>query len=238
MPQGNVRVGRFDIPLEMATQWVSRYTDAATNSTSAEPYAYPAYDRYNTGYNEAAVLVDADFLAPALLNVPVSIRSFYGLQFVREKLQVLLSQSELSLPLADLPDDRIAFLVGRMYSLLDDPHTKPWGISGTTLSKVLHRKRPESLALHDRWVQACYLGEGAPVPRARSRSWAGYMTLVGQAMARDLRTQPQQFSALQDVSKAQPPLTDLRILDILAWNVGQQPYGEPVLSDPDNPSGG
>ena len=125
-----------------------------------------------------------------------------------------------------------------MYSLLDDPHTKPWGISGTTLSKVLHRKRPESLALHDRWVQACYLGEGAPVPRARSRSWAGYMTLVGQAMARDLRTQPQQFSALQDVSKAQPPLTDLRILDILAWNVGQQPYGEPVLSDPDNPSGG
>ena len=69
----------------MATQWVSRYTDAATNSTSAEPYAYPAYDRYNTGYNEAAVLVDADFLAPALLNVPVSIRSFYGLQFVREK---------------------------------------------------------------------------------------------------------------------------------------------------------
>jgi hypothetical protein len=91
---------------------------------------------------------------------------------------------------------------------------------------MLHRKRPNSLALHDRWVQACYVGEGAPVPRAETRSWAEYMTLVSQAMAADLRQQPEQFSTLRTVSKAEPPLADLRVLDILAWNEGQRSSGE------------
>src|SRR4029453_5509725 len=62
MVQGHVRVGRFDLPFFMGAQGGSRYTGAATNSTSAEPYAYPAYDRYNASHDEAAVLVDADFL--------------------------------------------------------------------------------------------------------------------------------------------------------------------------------
>jgi hypothetical protein len=87
---------------------------------------------------------------------------------------------------------------------------------------VLHRKRPESLALHDRWVQACYLGDRAPVPRSKGRSWAEYMTLVSQAMATDLRDQADQFSTLQHASQAEPALTDLRLLDILAWNAGRQ----------------
>jgi Family of unknown function (DUF6308) len=76
---------------------------------------------------------------------------------------------------------------------LDNPDTKPWGVNATTLSKVLHRKRPASIALHDTWVQACYLGDGAPVPRDKYRSWGDYMTLVSLAMARDLRAQPSQL---------------------------------------------
>lgn len=63
------------------------------------------------------------------------------------------------------------------------------------------------------------------------------MTLVSQAMARDFRNQPQQFAELRDISKVEPPLTDLRTLNILAWDVGQQSDGEPVLSDPDSLSG-
>ncbi len=92
---------------------------------------------------------------------------------------------------------------------------------------MLHRKRPESIPLHDRWVWSCYVGEvGHPVPRAKRRTWREYMTLVAQEMARDLREQPDQFAVLQASSKATPPLSDLRILDIVAWNAGRLPRAD------------
>lgn len=217
----SVKIGRFAIPVETAAQWVSLYTDSAANALSAKPYAYPAYDQYNSDANTATVPTDADFLAPGLLNVPVKVRSFYGMQRVRDRLQAGLSASDLGRPLAELTDERIAALIGSLYSVLDDSDTKPWGVKATTLSKVLHRKRPASIALHDTWVQTCYLGDGAPVPRVKHRSWADYMTLVSVAMARDLRDQPRQFLVLQEASNARPSLSDVRVLDIIAWHRGQ-----------------
>jgi hypothetical protein len=44
------------------------------NRASAEPYAFPAYDRYNAPQNDPARVSDADLLAPALLNVQSSQR--------------------------------------------------------------------------------------------------------------------------------------------------------------------
>jgi hypothetical protein len=220
-----VRVGRFHVPFQKAIDWVAAYTDGEVNANSDSPYAYPAYDRFDADHNVPAVLSDADLLAPGLLNVPVGIRSFYALQRLRGSLEGRLANIELAQPLGDLPDERIAELVGGMYAVLDDSEAKPWGVNATTLSKVLHRKRPSSIALHDRWVRACYLGPGAPVPRARVRSWATYMTLVSQAMAADLRSQPEQFARLQAASRAKPALTDLRLLDIVAWHVGQRARG-------------
>jgi Family of unknown function (DUF6308) len=217
----HVTIGRFEVPIETGMQWIRDYTDGAANLTSDSPYAYPAYDCYLAGNDLPTVLSDADFMAPGLLNVPVRIRSFYGLQRVRERLESNMRPKDLARPLAELADDRIAELTGRIYAVLDNPSTKPWGVNGTTLSKVLHRKRPASIALHDKWVQACYVGNDAPVPTARTRTWADYMALVSQAMAADLRSQTDQFLRLQRSSGAKPALTDLRLLDILAWNVGQ-----------------
>jgi hypothetical protein len=88
------------------------------HTVSAAPYAYPAYDQYNAGHNVATVLQDADFLAPGLLNVSVAVRSFYGLQRLRDRLQVLLEQSDLARPLAELANDRIALHVAGLYSWL------------------------------------------------------------------------------------------------------------------------
>jgi len=45
---------------------------------------------------------------------------------------------------------------------------------------------------------------------------------VSHAIAKDLRDQPRQFEQLQTSCNAQPALSDLRLLDILAWNVGQE----------------
>lgn len=158
-----------------------------------------------------------------LLNVGISIRSFYDLQSVRGQLEEGLRARDLSQPLAQIPQKRIADLVGPLYAILGDSTTKPWGIGGTKLSKLLLRKRPSSLALHDKRVRACYVGGDGPIPAAGQRSWSQYMVLIHQAMAEDLQRQAAIFKLLEAHSLAQPPLADLRILDILAWCAAQGP---------------
>jgi hypothetical protein len=85
------------------------------------------------------------------------------------------------------------------------------------LSKILHRKAPQSLVLHDRWVWACYVGDSGPVPRARDRSWADYMTAVTTAIGEDIRTQSHAFAQLDAATGARGQLSYVRLLDILAW---------------------
>ena len=63
---------------------------------------------------------------------------------------------------------------------------------------------------------------GPRVPKGQKRTWAEYMGLISVAIAEDLRSQEDAFHQLQAQSLATaPPLTDLRLLDILAWNRGQ-----------------
>jgi hypothetical protein len=215
-----LRIGGLQVPIGEAQAWVAAYT---TSDLSQEtPYAYPAYDLYQGGSGLPDVLDDADLLAPVLLNVAISIRSFYALQTSRPQLQKALSRGELATPLADLRDDQVDDLIGDLFAVLDTRDALP-GIGATKLSKVLHRKRPAAIPLHDRWVRECYVGEGLPVPRAKQRSYRRYMTLLAQAMRRDLREQPDQFAALRSASGAEPALTDLRLLDIVAWHAGQRP---------------
>lgn len=165
-----IRVGAVSVPLATAERWVSEYT-SLNNASVANPYAYPAYDRYEGERNDPRVLTDADLLAPGLLNVPVKIRSYYDLQRVRSALEDGLANDDLCVPLAEVDDPtRVAAMVKPLYAILDDPQTRPWNVSATTLSKVLQRKRPESLVLHDKWVNACYVGGTTFRPRTPGRS--------------------------------------------------------------------
>ncbi|MRJ77867.1 hypothetical protein GEV29_15095 [Aeromicrobium sp. SMF47] len=225
--------GHPAIPVHEAKAWVEKYTDAAVNVIADEPFAFPAYDQYRAGDNLPDVLDDADLLAPILLNVSISIRSYYALQQQRDRLQHALAADELACPLADLTDADIETYIGGLFSILDEGGSTTdedgnsgssllHGIGGTKLSKVLHRKRPQCVPLHDMWVRSCYVGDGGyPVPMVKKRTWREYMTLVSQAMASDLRTQRAQFEELQAASKASPPLSDLRLLDIIAWRAGR-----------------
>jgi hypothetical protein len=212
-----VRVGAVTIPFATAQEWVRTYTTCDTNGP--DPYAYPAYDRYQREDNQPHQLTDADLLAPGLLNVPVKIRSFYGLQRIRPELEKALAHPGLDAHLTDTDPTTIADSIGSLYEVLDDPDTKPWGVEGTTLSKILHRKRPHTLVLHDKWVRACYVGttDEHPVPRVQQRSWADYMTLITSAIAEDLRTQTATFAALDALTPAPGELSHVRLLDILAW---------------------
>jgi hypothetical protein len=217
-----VQVGHVEIPLSTAVDWVRSYTDIEKNTTGTAPYAYPAYDQYqaNEG-NDPHRLTDADLLAPVLLNVTPKIRSFYNLQQIRGNLEDALKNPDLERPLAEISDPaRIAEMVAPLYAVLDDPKTKPWRVRATLLSKILHRKRPQSLVLHDKWVRACYVGDGKPVPSVPSgqtRTWAEHMTAVTAAIGHDIRTQPAAFAALDRATGTPGQLSRVRLLDILAW---------------------
>ncbi|WP_149480506.1 DUF6308 family protein [Mycolicibacterium sp. P1-18] len=218
---GNIRIGGFAIPFSKAKSWVAEYTSSGT--TSDEPFAYPAYDCFEAGRNDPTQLTDADLLAPGLLNVPVKIRSYYDLQAVRDDLESALANEDLASPLVDIDDaDRVARMIKPLYSVLDGPR-RPWNVRATTLSKVLHRKRPESVVLHDRWIRACYAGEKGPVGHDKDRSWSDYMVAMTLAMQHDMRTQRDTF-ALLDKATGGKRLTHVRLLDIVAWSSkGKEP---------------
>ena len=221
-----VRVGAVNIPFTTAQEWIRAYT--ADNTTAASLYAYPAYDRYQRDDNPPDRLTDADLLAPGLLNVPVKIRSFYGLQGIVPELEKALTHPDLEVPLPEADSGTIADVVGPLYAVLDEPATRPWGVEGTTLSKILHRKRPHTLVLHDKWVRACYVGttDEHPVPRERRRTWADYMPLITNAIAEDLRTQSAAFAALDALTPVPGELSHVRLLDILAWTSQGRPVSE------------
>jgi hypothetical protein len=224
-----IRVGHVQIPLEIAIKWVRAYTEEEKNLTSAEPYAFPAYDRYNALQDDPARVSDADLLAPALLNVGSSIRSFYGLQQIREQLEKALANEDLAKPLASIEDEgRITALVKPLYAVLDDPKIRPWGLRVTTLSKILHRKRPQFLVLHDTWVRSCYLGTEKPVVPVTGRSPSDYMVAITRAIGEDIRKQEDHFMALNESSHCPGELSHVRLIDILAW---MSKGNTPVQSD-------
>jgi hypothetical protein len=105
-------------------------------------------------------------------------------------LEAGLANDDLGVPLAEIDDPaRVAAMVKPLYAVLDDPQGRPWNVHATTLSKVLHRKRPKSIVLHDKWVNTCYVGGNGPVKRVRDRSWADYMVAITLAIGQDIRTQ-------------------------------------------------
>ncbi|SCX56514.1 hypothetical protein SAMN03159343_3436 [Klenkia marina] len=212
-----LRVGDKTVDLAKAEVWVSKYTDAEANRRAKAAYAFPAYDKYMADADPDH-LVDADLLAPALLNVGLSIRSFYGLQNITDQLEEHLRAIPVDLCLQNAGPDTIRELVGPLYVLLDSPRDRPWGVRETTLSKVLHRKRPHFLVLHDKQVQNCYRGM-LHIP-TKGRSSADYMIELSSAVARDLRDQSSAWDRLELAVGEEGPISRVRLIDIIAWRVG------------------
>jgi len=69
-------------------------------AAAGAPYAYPFYDRMDTGSGPDE-LDDGDLLAPVLLNVPVTIVAFRSLQAMRNNLQGGLAHIPTTLTLQD-----------------------------------------------------------------------------------------------------------------------------------------
>jgi Family of unknown function (DUF6308) len=208
--------------MDVAVRWLGDYLDSEVNKTSPTPYAYPAYDNYNDDENDSNRISDADLLAPLLLNVKLSLRTYYALQHVRDRLEPPLGEIEPALMLADVADADIAAKVKPLYAVLDG--RRPSGVQSTTLSKILHRKRPQFLVLHDKWVKRCYWGSDAPVHPEKARSNSDYMVAISNAIASDVRGQEGVFGKLFDRLPQAQRVSRVRLVDILAWmSKGEQP---------------
>jgi hypothetical protein len=110
-------------------------------------YAYPAYDGFESQADPNR-LTDGELLAPILLNVRPTIRAYYSLQSTRPELENWLDTVDVDQRL-DAQDVDLAHL-GRLFGVLDKGLPD---VRGTTLAKVMHRKRPHFIPLYDEMVR-------------------------------------------------------------------------------------
>ncbi|MFB7596748.1 DUF6308 family protein [Streptomyces sp. NPDC056160] len=219
-----VRVGGRCVALDQARQWIWQYFDAEANRAAAaaakgRPYAFPIYDRMDTGSGPNE-LNDGDLLAPVLLNVAPKLHAVLNLQAVRPDLEAVLAAIPGKLTLQDaVASDMHAEPLRRIGGLLDGPAPLR-GVGGTILMKIMHRKRPLFLPLYDTQVYACYCGPGAqyPIKKSPHRTWAEFFRLLAEAVARDLDEQPETWKTLMRC--APDDMSVLRVLDVVAWNLG------------------
>lgn len=218
MSSSHLQIGGRVIELATAESWIDHYFDQEKNTTSRRPYAYPAYDKLATGSGPDE-LNDGDLLAPALLNAAPSITAFYALQSVRQRLVAALAATPTGLTVHDaLADGSLRERLSTFVSILDTSRLR--GVRLTLLTKVLYRKRPLLLPLHDQFIHACYVGDdGYPVPRIHDRSWVDYYTAITRGIAADLAGQHETWDYLAGVAPSGIP--ELRLLDVVAWNLGR-----------------
>ncbi|MEU6174630.1 DUF6308 family protein [Streptantibioticus parmotrematis] len=206
------------IPLERAASWVKAYFDAERNTVDPKPYAYPAYDRLDTGSGPDR-LGDGDLLAPTLLNAAPSIVAFYSLQAIRPRLEEALGAVPVDLSLCDAVDTgRHRRLLSGLFDVLD----RPGGVRGvrlTTLSKVLHRKRPGFVPLYDRMVWRCYVGPGGPMRPEPERTWAEFVGVLAEHISDDIKNQRPQWERLRAAAPA--GVSPLRLLDVVVWTAAK-----------------
>jgi hypothetical protein len=209
-----IRVGGREVSPEVAREWVRTYLNGGRGQ-----FGYPSYDGYRTN-DDPNCVCDGDLLAPVLLNVQVKISSFADLCACRDELESALAVVPVDVDLADA-DQAALSSVGRLFRVLDkDP--RPRNVLGTTLAKVVHRKRPTLVPLYDEQVRRTYqVGEQAPLPAVPGRTWVEFMALLAGHIKIDLNRSLEFWDELTTLRPAGgPPVSRLRALDIVAWRLG------------------
>jgi hypothetical protein len=180
-------------------------------------YAYPYYDGLVTN-SDPDLLCTGDLLAPSLLGAQVDVDRMHTLTALTPLLQRALDKLPPGIELIEA-DEATLDMVAALYDPLDDPDVFERDVKGSLIAKVLHRKRPALVPLFDSKVRIFYQHENCvpPAPRV-GRSWRQYMQLLVRAMQQDLRDNVDEFRRLAAlVPDNGPPLTSLRLLDVVVW---------------------
>ncbi|MGQ5640896.1 MULTISPECIES: DUF6308 family protein [unclassified Streptomyces] len=221
-----LHVGGRSVTVASAARWVTRYFDENANrhaaaNRSKDVYAWPAYDGLSTGSGPNE-LNDGDFLAPGMLNAGPSIRGMYSLHTVRSTLERALAAVPLDLSLESAVEQGLhRQLLGNLVRVLDPYGALP-DVQLTTLSKILHRKRPLLVPLFDDNVRRCYWKwtptPGYPMHRVRDRPDAEFFPLLAEHIVRDLTAQREAWAQLATLVPMD--VTPLRLMDSIAWWLG------------------
>jgi hypothetical protein len=225
-----VRVGGLN---ESPDDVLERATTYLQSPDAAKPFAYPFYDTYDTRAAETE-LVDGDLLAPLLLNAAPDLAAYRTLQRWRPALaEGLRGVGDVS---RQMPRDGTSSewpemddAVGRLYQPLDEG--RGGHVSGTTLSKVLHRKIPEHIPLYDSKIFWAYCS--APVVRItphpeRKLSWVEFMTILTREIRRDM-SEPDAAALIEEIrqlASGDGPVTALRAWDIITWQAARNALQE------------
>jgi hypothetical protein len=184
----------------------------------------PYLDRFESGCPDLRCEAqdrDGDLLPPTLLNAAPKIAAFFSLQSAREQLEAGLWATPTSVTLgAAVEDASLARRMQTLVGILDGPSLR--GVKLTTLTKVIHRKRPAFMPLHDKFVKACYVGtqESFPMHLDRHRTWVQYWVIMATAIERDLGNQVDICAHLGAL--AGENVAALRVLDVVAWKAGKE----------------
>lgn len=208
-----LKVGGATVYFDEAKAWARTYLTERPKTS-----AYPAYDGYPGSYGD--LLGPQDLLAASLLNVsnnPIPV--YYGLETLMEPLNERLEDPAITGDLATADDETLKAIV-RLFGVLETTPTKY--VRLTTLSKVLHRKRPKLIPLFDDNIRYCYSEcAGAPVPFEDGRSRAGYRAAWLKALQEDLANQLPHWEEIAALAPW-PKITPLRALDIIGWELGNR----------------
>lgn len=189
-------------------------------SPSGVTFAYPAYDGFLTN-DDPARLCDADFLAPVLLNVGISITTYTGLRSQRAGLERALARVP-AIELADATDEQCGEIAA-VFRLLDT-NERPRGALLTTLAKILHRKRPVTIPLYDELVRGIY--QPSRISPEPSRSWEDFARLFILEVRRDLAADAAAWRNLSLMTPDPgPPISPVRALDIVGWRAARDGLG-------------
>lgn len=180
-------------------------------------YAYPYYDGLVTN-GDPTTLCTGDLLAPTLLGAPVELDRMKTLTSLLPLLQRGLDALPVHATIMGAGPELLK-QVADLYDPLDDPSVEDRDVKGSLLAKVLHRKRPALIPLFDSRVRDFYRGDSAvpPAPRGE-RTFREYMELLIPLIQEDLRDNAEEFARLAALAPEDgPPLTPLRVLDIIVW---------------------
>jgi hypothetical protein len=208
-----LRVGGASVEFDVAKAWATEYLVGRPGASS-----YPAYDGYPGGCSD--LVEKQDLLAVALLNVSNKpLKVYYGLESQLE----LINDRLLSPDLKGSLRDASAATLEAIADLFDVLEEKPAdNVKLTTLSKVVHRKRPELLPLFDAKIRYCYTDcAEAPVPPMKKRSKRDYRLAWLEALQRDLDGQHEQWEEIAAIAPGQK-ITTLRALDVVGWELGRR----------------
>ena len=180
-------------------------------------YAYPFYDGLVTN-GDPNRLCTGDLLAPTLVGAPVDLDRMKTLTSLMPLMQRGLDELPENATIMGAGDDLLK-KVAAIYDPLDDPSVEDRDVKGSLLAKVLHRKRPALIPLFDSRVRDFYRSDSAvpPAPRGE-RTFREYMEMLIPLIQEDLRENAEEFGRLAQVAPDDgPPLTPLRVLDIIVW---------------------